>query len=68
MKSTKNTKAITEAWEIYMGLCEEFPELYDKYVEKVNGGMKNDTPDFMLTEEEKECAFQKLQQRIKENI
>lgn len=62
MKSNKDT---VEAWEIYMKLCEEFPELYDKYVEKINGEMKNDTPDFMLTEKDKERAFQKLQQRIK---
>ena len=26
---------LAEALDIYMGLCEEFPELYNKYVEKV---------------------------------
>lgn len=64
----KSAKDITEAWEIYMGLCEEFPELYDKYVEKINGGMNENTPDFVLTEKDKERAFQKLQQRIKEEL
>ena len=26
---------VIEAWSIFMNLCEEFPELYDKYVEKI---------------------------------
>lgn len=55
-----------EAWEIFMKLCEEFPELYDKYVEKVENEMKDYKPDFKITEEDKERAWKKLQKRIEE--
>lgn len=59
-------KDVMEAWEIFMKLCEEFPELYDKYVEKVENEMKDYKPDFKITEEDKEHAWKKLQERIKD--
>lgn len=55
---------INQALEIFMKLCEEFPELYDKYVEKIEHEMKNYTPDFEITEEHKKQAWEKLQERI----
>lgn len=59
-------KDVMESWEIFMKLCEEFPELYDKYVEKVENEMKNYKPDFKITEEDKERAWRELQERIKD--
>lgn len=56
---------VIEAWEIFMKLCEEFPELYDKYVEKIEKEMKDYDSDFEITEEDRERAFAKLQERIK---
>ena len=53
------------SWAIFMKLCEEFPELYDKYVEKIEKEMKDYKPDFEITEEDRERAFAKLQERIK---
>lgn len=55
-----------ETWEIFMKLCEEFPELYDKYVEKVENEMKNYKPDLAITEEDKERVWKKLQERIQD--
>ncbi len=56
---------VIEAWEIFMKLCEEFPELYDKYVEKIENEMKDRDPEFEITEEDRKRAFAKLQERIK---
>lgn len=56
---------IIETWEIFMKLCEEFPELYDKYVEKIELEMKNYTPDLKITEEDKKRALENLQEKIK---
>ena len=58
-----------EAWTIFMKLSEEFPELYDKYVEKVENEMKNYKPDFEITENDRKRALEKLQKQIKnENL
>lgn len=38
-------KDVLEAWEIFMKLCEEFPELYDLYVKKVESEMSGHRPD-----------------------
>lgn len=56
---------VMEAWAIFMKLCEEFPELYDKYVEKIEKEMKDYKPDFEITEKDRERAFAKLQERIR---
>ena len=53
-----------EAWKIFMKLCEEFPELYDKYVEKVEKEMKNYKPDLRITGEDKERVWKNLQEMI----
>ncbi len=52
-----------KTWAVFMKLCEEFPELYDKYVEKVEARMKDEIPT--VTKEEIERAFRDLQNRIK---
>ena len=52
-----------KTWAVFMKLCEEFPELYDKYVEKVEAEMKDDIPS--VTTEEIERAWVDLQNRIK---
>ncbi|MBD5552634.1 MAG: hypothetical protein HDQ96_15950 [Lachnospiraceae bacterium] len=59
---------IIETWEIFMKLCEEFPELYDKYVEKIELEMRNYTPDLKLTEEDKKRALENLQEKIKNDF
>lgn len=59
-------KDIMETWELFMKLCEEFPELYDKYVTKIENEMKDYKPEFMITKEDKRRAWEKLQERIKE--
>ena len=59
---------IIETWEIFMKLCEEFPELYDKYVEKIELEMKNYTPDLKITEEDKKRALENLQEKIKNDF
>lgn len=56
---------LAEALDIYMGLCEEFPELYDKYVEKVEKDLKMYKPEIKITEEEKKLAIEKIWNRIK---
>lgn len=58
-------KDIMEAWEIFGKLCEEFPELYDKYVEKIEQEMKDYKPDFEITEEAKQRTWEKLKERIR---
>lgn len=58
-------KDIMEAWEIFRKLCEEFPELYDKYVEKIEREMKDYKPDFEITEEAKRRTWEKLKERIR---
>lgn len=58
-------KNVTESWEIFMKLCEEFPELYDKYVEKTEAEMKDYQPAFEITEKEKQQSLQKLRERIR---
>lgn len=59
---------VIEAWEIFMKLCEEFPELYDKYVEKIENEMKDRDPEFEITEEDRKRAIAKLQERIKNEV
>lgn len=56
---------LAEALDIYMGLCEEFPELYDKYVEKVENELKNYKAEPEVTEENKKLAMEKIWSRIK---
>ena len=58
-------KNVTESWEIFMKLCEEFPELYDKYVEKTEAEMKDYQPVFEITEKQKQRSLQKLRERIR---
>lgn len=58
-------KNVTESWEFFMKLCEEFPELYDKYVEKTEAEMKDYQPAFEITEKEKQRSLQKLRERIR---
>lgn len=41
------------AWEIFMGLCEEFPELYDVYVKKVEKDMEGYEPEYKPTEDDR---------------
>ena len=58
-----------EAWEIFMKLCEEFPELYEKYVEKAEKSIKDYKPNLEISDEDKKRAFEKVQERIrKENL
>ena len=52
-----------EAWEIFMRLCEEFPELYDKYAEKAEKETNDHKSDFEITEEDKKRALEKLRER-----
>ena len=56
---------VIEAWAIFMNLCGEFPELYDKYVEKIEKEMNDHKSDFEITEEDRKRAWAKLQERIK---
>lgn len=56
---------IIEAWGIFMGLCEEFPELYDQYVEKIEKESGADGTRMEITEEEKKMAMDKIWKRIK---
>lgn len=53
-------KDVLEAWEIFMKLCEEFPELYDRYVEKVESEMRSYKPDLKITAAAKERCQKKL--------
>lgn len=53
-------KDTLQAWEIFMKLCEEFPELYDRYVEKVESGMGHDTPDLKMMAAARERCLKKL--------
>lgn len=60
---------LNDAEGIFIGICVEFPELYDKYW----GKMKNDSDKYKLkmeiTEEEKKQAMDKIWKRIeKENL
>lgn len=57
-----------EAWKIFSGLCEDFPELYDILVEKIEKDMERYQPDFVLTEEDKKQAFEKILKRIENEI
>lgn len=59
------TNELIEVWEIYMGLCEEFPELYDQYVEKVEKDLEINGLEIKVTEEEKEFAMNEIWKRIK---
>lgn len=59
---------VIEAWEIFMNLCEEFPDLYDKYVEKTEKEMQDHKSDFEITEKDREHAIAKLQERIKNEV
>ena len=45
---------IEESWELFMKLCEEFPELYDKYAEKTEQEMKDYKLPFEITEKKTE--------------
>ena len=56
---------IEESWELFMKLCEEFPELYDKYAEKTEQELKKYRPPFEITEEDRQQALQKLRERIR---
>lgn len=56
---------IIETWGIFMGLCEEFPELYDQYVEKIEKESGADGTRMEITEEEKKIAMDKIWKRIK---
>lgn len=56
---------IIEAWGIFMGLCEEFPELYDQYVDKIEKESGADGTRMEITEEEKKMAMDKIWKRIK---
>lgn len=47
-------------WKIFMGLCEDFPELYDLYVEKVEKDMEGYKLDYKLTEEDRKWAYENL--------
>lgn len=53
-------KDALQAWEIFMKLCEEFPELYDKYIEKVENRIGHDTPDPRIMTAAKERCLKKL--------
>lgn len=57
-------KDMVEVWELFMKLCEDFPELYDKYVAKIEHEMKINTPEFIITKEDKRRAWEKLRKRI----
>ena len=56
-----------ETWKIFMKLCEEFPELYENYVQKVEREIKSYNLDFKITEEDKERVWKQLQERIKKD-
>lgn len=56
---------IIEVWEIFMGLCEEFPELYDRYVEKIEKELEADVSKMEISEEKKKQAMDKIWERIK---
>lgn len=51
---------LLEMWKIFMGLCEDFPELYDLYVEKVEKDMEGYKLDYKLTEEDRKWAYENL--------
>lgn len=65
MEKKRSIEEQIEAWGIFMGLCEEFPELYDLYVEKVEKDMETYGPKIEITEEQKKVAFDKIWERIK---
>ena len=56
---------IIETWGTFMGLCEEFPELYDQYVEKIEKESGADGTRMEITEDEKKMAMDKIWKRIK---
>ncbi len=58
---------LIEANELFMKLCEEFPELYDVYIKKIEKEMNNYKPKFELTEEEKKQAIEKIWNKIHDN-
>lgn len=62
---TAMNRDIEESWELFMKLCEEFPELYDKYAEKTEQEMKDYKLPFEITEKDKQQALQKLRERIR---
>lgn len=62
---TAMNRDIEESWELFMKLCEEFPELYDKYAEKTEQEMKDYKLPFEITEEDRQQALQKLKERIR---
>jgi deoxyadenosine/deoxycytidine kinase len=63
----KMDKNVMETWKIFMKLCEEFPELYENYVQKVEREIKSYNLDFKITEEDKEQVWKQLQERIKKD-
>ncbi len=60
-----SAKEMREAWRIFMGLCEEFPELYDYYVEKIEKDFGNYESKMEITKEEKKQAMGKIWKRIR---
>ena len=56
-------KNVMETWKIFMKLCEEFPELYENYVQKVEREIKSYNLDFKITEEDKERVWKQLQEK-----
>lgn len=55
---------LLEMWKIFMGLCEDFPELYDLYVEKVEKDMEGYKLDYKHTEEDRKWAYENLLKRM----
>ncbi len=55
---------ISETWAIYMKLCEEFPELYDIYVDKIEKKMKDYQVDPKILKEAKKQTRKKLSEKF----
>lgn len=65
----RSADEMREAWSIFMGLCENFPELYDNYVQKIEKDFEKYKSKIDITEEEKKQAIDKIWKRIEnENL
>lgn len=56
---------LNRAWGVFMVLCEEFTELYDKYVEKVEKDLETYRAKIEIEVEEKKLTMDKIWELIK---
>ena len=65
----RSADEMREAWSFFMGLCEDFPELYENYVQKIEKDLEKYKSKIDITKEEKKQAIDKIWKRIEnENL